>query len=177
MSTACCPPPRRSTKVSLGLLKNKVSTPRKTKIVCTLGEQLPRFAARCMRIGSMARRGWMHGRPRLGCGPRDASPGESGCLTGWWRAPGPACWSEEGLAQLMDAGMNICRFNFSHGDHAGHQEVLRGGGRRAAGHAVLQHRTKTQVSMNPPEKKTELPLPAAGRVDWAQGAHLLLQCS
>eukprot|EP01052_Picozoa_sp_SAG31_P032185 SAG31_NODE_3503_length_4189_cov_1.900978_5_plen_110_part_01 len=29
---------------------------------------------------------------------------------------GPACWSEEGLAGLLDAGMNVCRFNFSHGD-------------------------------------------------------------
>lgn len=37
---------------------------------------------------------------------------------------GPACWSEEGLATLMDAGMNVARFNFSHGDHAGHGEVL-----------------------------------------------------
>ena len=37
---------------------------------------------------------------------------------------GPACWSEEGLAELMDAGMNVARFNFSHGDHAGHKAVL-----------------------------------------------------
>lgn len=37
---------------------------------------------------------------------------------------GPACWSEEGLSQLMDAGMNAARFNFSHGDHKGHGEVL-----------------------------------------------------
>lgn len=37
---------------------------------------------------------------------------------------GPACWSEEGLARLMDAGMNTARFNFSHGDHAGHGAVL-----------------------------------------------------
>ena len=37
---------------------------------------------------------------------------------------GPACWSEETLGRLMDAGMNIARFNFSHGDHAAHGEVL-----------------------------------------------------
>merc|ERR1740130_1662965 len=37
---------------------------------------------------------------------------------------GPASWDEEGLAILMDAGMNVARFNFSHGDHATHQMVL-----------------------------------------------------
>lgn len=37
---------------------------------------------------------------------------------------GPACWSEAGLATLMDAGMNVARFNFSHGDHEGHGQVL-----------------------------------------------------
>jgi pyruvate kinase len=37
---------------------------------------------------------------------------------------GPACWSEEGIGELMDAGMNVARFNFSHGDHKGHGEVL-----------------------------------------------------
>lgn len=37
---------------------------------------------------------------------------------------GPACWSEEGIATLMDVGMNVARFNFSHGDHAGHGAVL-----------------------------------------------------
>ena len=37
---------------------------------------------------------------------------------------GPASWSEEGLAALMDAGMNVARFNFSHGDHEGHGKTL-----------------------------------------------------
>ena len=37
---------------------------------------------------------------------------------------GPKCWSEEGLGALIDAGLNVARFNFSHGDHPGHQEVL-----------------------------------------------------
>jgi pyruvate kinase len=60
-------------QVGLDLITAPVKTPRKTKIVCTLG---------------------------------------------------PSCWSEEGLAALIDAGMNVARFNFSHGDHAGHLEVL-----------------------------------------------------
>jgi pyruvate kinase len=37
---------------------------------------------------------------------------------------GPKCWGEPELAQLLDAGMGVARFNFSHGDHAAHQEVL-----------------------------------------------------
>eukprot|EP00201_Polytomella_parva_P012151 CAMPEP_0175065440 /NCGR_PEP_ID=MMETSP0052_2-20121109/15924_1 /TAXON_ID=51329 ORGANISM="Polytomella parva, Strain SAG 63-3" /NCGR_SAMPLE_ID=MMETSP0052_2 /ASSEMBLY_ACC=CAM_ASM_000194 /LENGTH=611 /DNA_ID=CAMNT_0016331971 /DNA_START=9 /DNA_END=1840 /DNA_ORIENTATION=+ len=63
----------RSTKVGLDLITNPIDTPRKTKLICTLG---------------------------------------------------PKCWSEDGLAALIDAGMNIARFNFSHGTQADHQQVL-----------------------------------------------------
>eukprot|EP00959_Pyramimonas_sp_CCMP1952_P199099 4164693-Pyramimonas_sp.AAC.1 len=37
---------------------------------------------------------------------------------------GPKCWSEENLGKLLDAGLNVARFNFSHGAHGDHQEVL-----------------------------------------------------
>jgi len=37
---------------------------------------------------------------------------------------GPASWSHQGIGQLLDAGANVLRFNFSHGDHEGHGKVL-----------------------------------------------------
>lgn len=37
---------------------------------------------------------------------------------------GPSCWSVEKLGNLIDAGMNVARFNFSHGDHASHLASL-----------------------------------------------------
>lgn len=36
---------------------------------------------------------------------------------------GPATSSEEGIAALLDAGMNVARLNFSHGDHADHKVI------------------------------------------------------
>jgi hypothetical protein len=67
------PHARTHTQVGLDLITSPVKSPRKTKVVCTLG---------------------------------------------------PACWDEAGLAALIDAGMNVARFNFSHGDHEGHAAVL-----------------------------------------------------
>ncbi|OWZ12613.1 Pyruvate kinase [Phytophthora megakarya] len=39
-------------------------------------------------------------------------------------AIGPASWSVEMLGQLLDAGMNVARLNFSHGDHELHMRSL-----------------------------------------------------
>jgi pyruvate kinase len=37
---------------------------------------------------------------------------------------GPACWDLPSLEALMDAGVNVARFNFSHGTVPGHAAVL-----------------------------------------------------
>lgn len=38
---------------------------------------------------------------------------------------GPSCWDVDKLVQLIDAGMNVCRLNFSHGDHEAHGRVVK----------------------------------------------------
>nr|XP_027202869.1 pyruvate kinase-like [Dermatophagoides pteronyssinus] len=37
---------------------------------------------------------------------------------------GPACWDVDKLVDMIDAGMDVCRFNFSHGDHKSHTQTL-----------------------------------------------------
>ena len=37
---------------------------------------------------------------------------------------GPACWDVPKLEKLLEKGMSVARFNFSHGDHEGHKACL-----------------------------------------------------
>lgn len=37
---------------------------------------------------------------------------------------GPSCWAVEKLVEMIDAGMNVCRLNFSHGDFEAHGRVV-----------------------------------------------------
>jgi len=37
---------------------------------------------------------------------------------------GPACWDVPTLVELIDAGLDVARFNFSHGDHEAHGACL-----------------------------------------------------
>jgi pyruvate kinase len=38
---------------------------------------------------------------------------------------GPACWDVDNLVQMIDAGMNVARLNFSHGDHTTHGQSVK----------------------------------------------------
>jgi len=38
---------------------------------------------------------------------------------------GPACWDTDKIIELIDAGMNVARLNFSHGDHEMHGQVVK----------------------------------------------------
>lgn len=75
---------------------------------------------------------------------------------------GPASSSEEAIAQLIEAGVNVFRLNFSHGDHDSHRELIERI-RYAAGHvaapvAILQDLCgpKIRVSRLHEDKPMEL---------------------
>eukprot|EP00444_Apocalathium_aciculiferum_P057784 CAMPEP_0183598770 /NCGR_PEP_ID=MMETSP0371-20130417/179096_1 /TAXON_ID=268820 /ORGANISM="Peridinium aciculiferum, Strain PAER-2" /LENGTH=214 /DNA_ID=CAMNT_0025810831 /DNA_START=83 /DNA_END=725 /DNA_ORIENTATION=- len=38
---------------------------------------------------------------------------------------GPSCWDTDKLVELIDCGLNVCRLNFSHGDHQVHGDTVK----------------------------------------------------
>jgi len=38
---------------------------------------------------------------------------------------GPASSTEEVIKEMYDKGLNVCRLNFSHGDHSIHEENIK----------------------------------------------------
>lgn len=84
---------------------------------------------------------------------------------------GPACWSEESLGKLMDAGMNSARFNFSHGDHEGHLSVLQ----RLRKVAKTKNRNiAVLMDTKGPEIRTGFFANGAKKIDLVKGATLVL---
>jgi pyruvate kinase len=77
---------------------------------------------------------------------------------------GPATSSEEGIAALLDAGMNVARMNFSHGDHADHQVIY---DRLRAGAASAGKALAVLADLQGP--KIRLGRFADGPHDWATG--------
>ena len=84
---------------------------------------------------------------------------------------GPASWSEEGLAALMDHGMNVARFNFSHGDHEGHGKVL---ARLRKVAAEKSRNIAVLLDTKGPEIRSGFFAGGKDKVDLAKGSTLIL---
>jgi pyruvate kinase len=66
---------------------------------------------------------------------------------------GPKCWSESAMHDLLDAGMNVARFNFSHGDQEAQRAVLE----RLRGVASIKRRIiGTMLDTKGPEIRTAM---------------------
>ncbi|PIV81474.1 pyruvate kinase [bacterium CG17_big_fil_post_rev_8_21_14_2_50_64_8] len=82
---------------------------------------------------------------------------------------GPASRDPEMLARLMEAGMNVCRLNFSHGTHEGHAAMIRDiravSERLGKPVAILQDLAGPKIRTGPM---------AAGEVELVEGAKLVL---
>jgi pyruvate kinase len=77
---------------------------------------------------------------------------------------GPATYAEDQLTALVDAGMNVARMNFSHGDHADHEVVYR------RVRSVAEKAGKpVGILADLQGPKIRLGRFAAGPVEWANG--------
>lgn len=81
---------------------------------------------------------------------------------------GASCWSVEKLGQLIDNGMSVARFNFSHGDHKSHYAALE------RLRTALQQRPDSHVAVlldtKGPEIRTGKVDPSLGKLHLKKGA-------
>eukprot|EP00585_Thalassiosira_rotula_P012889 CAMPEP_0196130724 /NCGR_PEP_ID=MMETSP0910-20130528/997_1 /TAXON_ID=49265 /ORGANISM="Thalassiosira rotula, Strain GSO102" /LENGTH=535 /DNA_ID=CAMNT_0041390083 /DNA_START=120 /DNA_END=1727 /DNA_ORIENTATION=+ len=84
---------------------------------------------------------------------------------------GPACWEVPQLEQLIEAGMNVARFNFSHGDHAGHKACL-DRLRQAADN--MNQNVAVLLDTKGPEIRTGFFADGAKKIDLVKGENLTL---
>jgi len=84
---------------------------------------------------------------------------------------GPACWEVPQLETLIDAGMSVARFNFSHGDHEGHKaclDRLRQAAKNKDQHVAVMLDTKG------PEIRSGFFANGAKKIDLVKGAQIVL---
>lgn len=82
---------------------------------------------------------------------------------------GPATSSEEAIGSLIEAGMNVARMNFSHGDHSDHAAVL---GRVRSAAAKLDQTVGILADLQGP--KIRLGRFADGPHEWATGDDVVI---
>lgn len=68
---------------------------------------------------------------------------------------GPSCWDVKGanqLEELIENGLSVARFNFSHGDHAGHKacldrlrEAAKNKGKHVGTFMLVSHASRTSL--------------------------------
>lgn len=80
---------------------------------------------------------------------------------------GPSCWSVERLGQLIDNGMSVARFNFSHGDHKTHFSTLER--LREALHQRPNSNVAVLLDTKGPEIRTGKVDPAIGKLSLKKG--------
>uniref|UniRef100_A0A7R9WTD5 Pyruvate kinase n=1 Tax=Craspedostauros australis TaxID=1486917 RepID=A0A7R9WTD5_9STRA len=84
---------------------------------------------------------------------------------------GPACWETEQLETLMDSGMNVARFNFSHGDHKGHGATLE---RLRTAAKNKQRNIAVLLDTKGPEIRTGFFADGAKKIDLGKGDSITL---
>merc|ERR1719198_2816569 len=86
---------------------------------------------------------------------------------------GPSCWDTETLVKLIDAGLNICRLNFSHGDHEVHGATVK----RIREAAAMRPKKPVGILLDTkgPEIRTGFFRPEVGpKIELTQGQKLKL---